>query len=155
MRNSVRFTDRASSAIKAARDAAASLGHSYVGTEHLLLGVAAETDGLGARVLSSLGLNMAKLTRAAVEVSGSGAPGGPEQGLTANGRSALEHASQDARRLGHGYVGTEHILLGVLRVPGCAGVRALELAGTETDELFNAILALFGQSENRPGRSGQ
>ena len=47
MRNSVRFTDRASSAIKAARDAAASLGHSYVGTEHLLLGVAAETDGLG------------------------------------------------------------------------------------------------------------
>ena len=79
----------------------------------------------------------------------------PEQGLTANGRSALEHASQDARRLGHGYVGTEHILLGVLRVPGCAGVRALELAGTETDELFNAILALFGQSENRPGRSGQ
>ena len=152
MRNSVRFTDRASSAIKAARDAAASLGHSYVGTEHLLLGVASETDGLGARVLSSLGLNMAKLTRAAVAVSGAGAPGGPEQGLTANGRSALEHASQDAKRLGHGYVGTEHILLGVLRVPGCAGVRALEQAGTGVDELFDAILALFGQSESRPGR---
>ena len=74
MRNSVRFTDRASAAIKAARDAAASLGHSYVGTEHLLLGVAAETEGLGARVLSSHGLDMARLTRAAIAVSGAAAP---------------------------------------------------------------------------------
>ena len=155
MRNSVRFTDRASAAIKAARDAAASLGHSYVGTEHLLLGVAAETEGLGARVLSSHGLDMARLTRAAIAVSGAGAPGGPEQGLSANGRSALELASQDARRLGHGYVGTEHILLGVLEVPGCAGMRMLERAGAQTDELCSAILDLFGAGENRPGRSGQ
>ncbi len=155
MRNSVRFTDRASSAIKSARDAAASLGHSYVGTEHLLLGVAAETEGLGARVLASLGLDMVNLTRSAVQVSGSGAQGGPEQGLTANGRSALEHASQDARRLGHGYVGTEHILLGVLRVPGCAGVRVIEHAGVETEEVHSAILALFGvPGENRQSRSG-
>ena len=51
MKNSARFTERASGAIAAARDASASLGHSYVGTEHLLLGVAAETEGLGARVL--------------------------------------------------------------------------------------------------------
>ena len=53
MKNGVRFTDRASSALKSARDAAASLGHGYVGTEHLLLGVAAQTEGLGARVLAA------------------------------------------------------------------------------------------------------
>ena len=154
MRNSVRFTDRASAAIKSARDAAASLGHSYVGTEHLLLGVAAEGDGLGARLLAAQGLDMAKLTRAAVAVSGSGAAGGPEQGLTANGRSALEYASRDAQRLGHGYVGTEHILLGVLRVPGCAGVRVIERTGVAADELFSSILDLFGSPDSRPGRTG-
>ena len=154
MKNSVRFTDRASSAIKSARDAAASLGHSYVGTEHLLLGVAAQTESLGARVLASLGLDMAGLTRSVITVSGSGAPGGPEQGFTANGRSALEHASQDARALGHGYVGTEHILLGILRVPGCAGVRALECAGAGSADIFSSIHSLFGMGDGR-SRSGQ
>ena len=154
MKNSVRFTDRASSAIKSARDAAASLGHSYVGTEHLLLGVAAQTESLGARVLASLGLDMASLTRSVIAVSGSGAPGGPEQGFTANGRSALEHASQDARALGHGYVGTEHILLGILRVPGCAGVRALECAGAGSADIFSSIHSLFGMGDGR-SRSGQ
>ena len=154
MKNSVRFTDRASSAIKSARDAAASLGHSYVGTEHLLLGVAAQTESLGARVLASLGLDMAGLTRSVIAVSGSGAPGGPEQGFTANGRSALEHASQDARALGHGYVGTEHILLGILRVPGCAGVRALECAGAGSADIFSSIHSLFGMGDGR-SRSGQ
>ena len=90
MRNGVRFTERASSALRSARDAAASRGHGYVGTEHLLLGVAAETEGLAARVLLSEGLDMARLTRAVVSVAGSGAPGGPEQGLTDPARSALE-----------------------------------------------------------------
>ena len=155
MRNSVKFTDRASSAIKSARDAAASLGHSYVGTEHLLLGIAAETGGLGARILSSMDLDMAKLTRAVVAVSGAGSQGGPEQGLTANGRCALEHASGEAQRFGHGYVGTEHLLLGVLRVPGCAGVRAVQCAGGEADELLDAVLGLFGAPERRGGRQGQ
>ena len=155
MRNSVRFTDRASAAIRSARDAAASLGHSYVGTEHLVLGVASEPESLGAKLLASQGVNMARLTRAAVAVSGSGAQGGPEQGLTVNARTALEHASQDARRLGHGYVGTEHILLGVLRVPGCAGVLALEQAGAASGELFDAIAGLFGAGEGRPGKSRQ
>ena len=89
MKNSVRFTDRAASAVRAAHDSACSLGHSYVGTEHLLLGVAAEREGLGARVLLSKGLDMARLTRAVVAVSGAGAAGEPEQGLTANARAAL------------------------------------------------------------------
>ena len=78
----------------------------------------------------------------------------PEQGFTANGRSALEHASQDARALGHGYVGTEHILLGILRVPGCAGVRALECAGAGSADIFSSIHSLFGMGDGR-SRSGQ
>lgn len=77
MKNSVRFTERASGAIAAARDASASLGHSYVGTEHLLLGVAAETESLGARVLRCRGLDMLSLTRLVEAESGSGSPGSP------------------------------------------------------------------------------
>ena len=90
MKNSVRFTERASGAIAAARDASASLGHSYVGTEHLLLGVAAETESLGARVLRGRGLDMLALTQLVESESGSGSPGAPEQGLTPNARLAIE-----------------------------------------------------------------
>ena len=125
MKNSVRFTERASGAIAAARDASASLGHSYVGTEHLLLGVAAETESLGARVLRGRGLDMLALTQLVESESGSGSPGAPEQGLTPNARLAIERAAEDARRLGHGCIGTEHLLLGLLRTPDCGAMRAL------------------------------
>ena len=155
MRNSVRFTDRASSAIKAARDAAASLGHSYVGTEHLLLGVAAETEGLGARVLLSRGLDMLALTRLVAAEAGSGEPGAPEQGLTPNARLAIERAAEDARRLGHGCIGTEHLLLGLVRTPDCAAARTLAAAGSGPNELYTDIMALFGSPESRPGRQEQ
>ena len=152
MKNSVRFTERASGAIAAARDASASLGHSYVGTEHLLLGVAAETESLGARVLRCRGLDMLSLTRLVEAESGSGSPGSPEQGLTPNARLAIERAAEDARRLGHGCIGTEHLLLGLLRTPDCGAMRALTAAGHEADELYTDIMALFGSPESRPGR---
>ena len=155
MKNSARFTERASGAIAAARDASASLGHSYVGTEHLLLGVAAETEGLGARVLLSRGLDMLALTRLVAAEAGSGEPGAPEQGLTPNARLAIERAAEDARRLGHGCIGTEHLLLGLVRTPDCAAARTLAAAGSGPNELYTDIMALFGSPESRPGRQEQ
>ena len=155
MKNSARFTERASCAIAAARDASASLGHSYVGTEHLLLGVAAETEGLGARVLLSRGLDMLALTRLVAAEAGSGEPGAPEQGLTPNARLAIERAAEDARRLGHGCIGTEHLLLGLVRTPDCAAARTLAAAGSGPNELYTDIMALFGSPESRPGRQEQ
>ena len=152
MKNSARFTERATGAIAAARDAAASLGHSYVGTEHLLLGIAAETEGLGARLLRERGLDMASLTRLVAAEQGSGMPGDPEQGLTPNAASAIERAAGEAYRLGQGYVGTEHLLLGVLRLPDCAAVRLLVSAGREPDDIYTDILDLFGAPDGRPGR---
>lgn len=152
MKNSARFTERASGAIAAARDAAASLGHSYIGTEHLLLGIAAETEGLGARLLSGQGLDMASLTRLVAAEMGSGAPGAPEQGLTSNAAAAIERAAEEARRLGQCYVGTEHLLLGVLRLPDCAAVRLLNASGRAPDTIYTEILDLFGSPESRPGR---
>ncbi len=152
MKNSARFTERASGAIAAARDAAASLGHSYVGTEHLLLGIAAETESLGAQILLGRGLDMAALTRLVADERGSGLPGPPEQGLTENAAAAIERAAGEARRLGQGCVGTEHLLLGLLRLDGCSAARLLASAGREPDLIYTDILDLFGSPESRPGR---
>ncbi len=155
MKNSARFTERASGAISASRDAAASLGHSYVGTEHLLLGIAAETESLGAKLLDGRGLGLAVLTRLVAAEEGSGMPGAPEQGLTENALSAIERAADEARRLGHGYVGTEHLLLGLLRRQDCSAVRLLASAGCEPDALYTDILNIFGSPDSKPGRQEQ
>ena len=155
MRSNGRFTERASGAISAARDAAASLGHSYVGTEHLLLGVSAELDCLGSRVLRECGLDLARLTRLVVSVSGKGSPDEPEQGLTENARLVIECAANEARRLGHGYVGTEHLLLGILRNHECTAYQVIEASQYGANKLYTDILNLFGLPDNRPGRQSQ
>ena len=95
---------------------------------------------------------MASLTRLVAAEMGSGAPGAPEQGLTSNAAAAIERAAEEARRLGQGYVGTEHLLLGVLRLPDCAAVRLLNASGRAPDTIYTEILDLFGSPESRPGR---
>ena len=124
MRGSERFTQRASTAITKAHDAALGMGHSYVGTEHLLLGIIREGEGLGARILTD---NV--LTRMVTETVGRGVPGAPEQGLSPRARHVIELAAEDANRLGHCYVGTEHILMGILREADSAGARIIVAAG--------------------------
>jgi ATP-dependent Clp protease ATP-binding subunit ClpC len=144
MKSNEKFTQRAETAIEQARSAACRLGHSYIGTEHLLLGIAAEGTGLGARVLRDRGLDEKALRDAVVKLSGLGAPGLPEQGLTPEARTAVERAAADADALGHNYVGTEHMLLGILRQPECAGARAIALAGGDLNELYTDIMLVFG-----------
>ena len=146
MKSNEKFTQRAETAIEQARAAAGSLGHSYIGTEHLLLGIVREGTGLGARVLRARGLGEKELTDAVVKMTGMGAPGIPEQGLTMEARRAVEKAAADACALGHSYVGTEHILLGILRQPECAGARALIAAGGELNELYTDIMLVFGSA---------
>ena len=123
MKNSDQFTDRAQSAIERARLAATDLGHSYVGTEHILIGIAAEGDGLGAKILRDNGFDAEKLAQTVEHIAGRGDPGVPSQGLSPRARQVMRLAGEDARRLGHSYVGTEHILMGILREPDCAGAR--------------------------------
>lgn len=115
MRGSERFTQRASTAIRKAHDAAAGMGHSYVGTEHILLGIIREGEGLGARILADNALTDSVLTRMVTETVGRGVPGTPEQGLSPRARHVIELAAEDSNRLGHCYVGTEHLLMGILR----------------------------------------
>ena len=96
MRSSDRFTQRASTAINKAHDAAMRMGHSYVGTEHLLLGIMREGEGLGARILTGDGITEAALTRMVTDTMGRGVPGAPEQGLTPRAKRVIERAAEDA-----------------------------------------------------------
>ena len=150
MKNNEKFTEKAEGAIEQARLAAFGLGHSYVGTEHLLLGILRERAGLGARILRDRGLSEHGLKDAVSRRSGTGEPAPPAQGLTKHAWQAIEKAASDAARLGHSYIGTEHLLLGILRQPECGGAKVLTEAGLSLNDICTDILAVFGTGSFRP-----
>ncbi len=150
MKNNEKFTEKAEGAIEQARLAAFSLGHSYVGTEHLVLGIVREGAGLGARILRDRGLAEHALRDAVSRDAGSGTPSVPTQGLTKHAWQAVEKAAADAAAMGHSYIGTEHLLLGILRQPDCGGVRALRALGLEPNDVYTDIIAVFGAGSFKP-----
>ena len=145
-----RFTERAKSAIKNAHEAAAEFGHSYVGSEHILLGLAREGEGLGAKVLRESGLDETIIAEMLEKFIGRGAPGIPAQGLTPRAKRILELAMVDAGRLGHAFVGTEHLLMGLLREHESAGARIISSVGMDLNKLYTEIVNVFGTPEYRP-----
>ena len=151
MKSNDKFTQRAELAIENARLAAGEMGHGYIGTEHLLLGIMMESDGLGARILLRHGIDKAQLWRIVLRANGSGSPGRPEQGLTPRARQAVEQAAQEARQLQQGYIGTEHLLLGLLRQNDCGAAASLREAGADLNDIYTDIMAVFGNpgSNNR------
>ena len=144
MRSNEKFSQRAETAIEKARLSARELGHSSVGTEHLLLGILTESEGLGARILLRRGLQAERLRQAVREMDGAGFPGGPVLGLTENARKAVETAAAEAEQLRQGFIGTEHLLLGILRQPDCGGARILREQGADLNDIYTDIAAIFG-----------
>ena len=155
MKNNEKFTEKAETAIEQARLAACSLGHSYVGTEHLLLGIVREGAGLGAKILRDRGISEKKLGDAISSAAGLGMPGAPTQGLTRHAWEAIEKAASDAAALHHNYVGTEHLLLGILRQPDCGGAKAITATGGDLNEIYTDIMSIFGSSSKpKPTQTG-
>ena len=154
-----RFTARAKTAIEKAQEAAEALGHSYVGSEHLLLGILREGGGQGARVLKSNGLTDGEVTARIEQSVGKGQPSAPPQGLSPGARRVIELAIGDAGRLGHGFVGTEHLLMGLLRESDCTAARILTESGADLNKLYSDVTELFapaGRSRAAsPGRGAQ
>jgi hypothetical protein len=139
-----RFTHRARSAVKLAQEAARDLGHDRIGTEHVLLGLLMEGEGIAARALAAVGVEQEAVRAQVVELvgSGSGSPTGHIP-FAPRSKKVLELALREALRLGHNYIGTEHILLAILREG--EGVAAQILART-TD--FDRLRAeVHGQLE--------
>ena len=149
MKNTERFTLRAQKAIECAYDASRRLGHSYVGTEHLLIGLIQEGEGLACRVMRRAGLEEPAVTELVTSAAGRGVPGPPAQGLTPKAKRSIELACSDATRLGHNFVGTEHILMGILRQSDCAGTKAVEEAGVDPNRLYTDVMDIFSGPEYR------
>jgi len=155
MNNNDRFTRRAKTAIEKAQAAAEALGHSYVGSEHLLLGIIREDGGQGARVLKENGLTDSLLTDLVEKYVGKGDPGTPPQGLSPRAKRVIELAIGDAGRLGHNFVGTEHLLMGLLREPESAGAKLIASTGADLNKIYTDVLNMFGsEAKSRgPGRT--
>lgn len=149
MRNQDRFTERAQLALSKAQEAAQNMGHSYVGTEHILLGISGEGEGLGAKILRDNGLDDTLISELLEKFVGRGAPGVPAQGLTPDAKRVIELAIIDANRLGHSYIGTEHLLMGLLREPECAGARLIASTGIDLNKIYTDIINIFRSSDYR------
>lgn len=154
--NETKFTERAQTALRLAQEAACELGHGYVGSEHLLLGLSREGRGVAAKVLRGAGLEPESIRAAIVRMVGSGAPGErPSQGLTPRCKKIIELSLSEAARLGHHYVGTEHLLLGILREGDGVAVRVLSASGVEPRRLYAELTsAMGGEASPPPFRSG-
>ena len=146
--NETHFTPRAQAALRLAQESSAQLGHGYVGSEHLLLGLAKEGEGVAARVLRGAGLDADSIRNAIARMVGVGAPAGlPSQGLTPRCKKIIELSVHEAARLGHHYVGTEHLLLGLLQEGDGVAVRVLVGSGLELRKLYeDVILSLGGET---------
>ena len=139
--NENKFTPTAEEALRLAQEAAGELGHGYVGTEHLLLGLMREDEGLAHTVLTEAGLTDELLTEIIRKSVGAGLPGGnPAQGLTPRAKRVIEVAMEDSIRGGYAYIGTEHLLAGILREGNNMAVRILRTAGVDARQLYTALM---------------
>mgnify|MGYP005839982025 FL=1 len=131
-----RFTKRARETLSYAQDEALRLGHTYIGTEHLLLGLLREGEGVAARVLADLGLSLSRARDAVERYTGRGTrnPAGRVE-LAPSTKHVIELAVDEARRLGHHYIGTEHLLLGLSREAEGMAVGILESLGVTLDQV--------------------
>jgi ATP-dependent Clp protease ATP-binding subunit ClpC len=151
-----RFTDRARRVVVLAQEEARTLDHNYIGTEHLLLGLLREGEGVAAKALESLGVSLDGVRRQIEEIAGPGqrAPGGPMP-FTPRAKQVLELSLREALRLGHSYIGTEHILLGLIREGEGVGAQVLVKLGADLDRVrLRAVQLLSGHPATAPVEGG-
>ncbi len=142
------FTSTALGAIRLAQQNAARLGHSYVGSEHLLLGLAGQEFSPAAMALRKAGADSRCLRAAIAQRVGTGVPAKSSfQGLTPNCCAAIQGAVAESRRLGQQAVNSEHLLLGLLRTKGCGASQLLAHCGVNGDELYRTVCASLGGEE--------
>ena len=148
-----RFTSTALGALRLAQENAARLGHSYVGSEHLLLGLASQEYSAAARSLQSSGVDSRSLRSAISQLVGTGVPARSlHQGLTPKCCLAIQQAAAASRRLGQNTVSAEHLLLGLLQDRECAACRLMAEQGADLDQLSQGLAAFLG-GEELPTRS--
>ncbi len=149
-----KFSERARRVLSLAQEEAQRFNHNYIGTEHILLGLVRETDGVAARVLTNLGVELSKVRSAVEFIIGRGerrpAPG--EIGLTPRAKKVIELAVDEARRLNHHYIGTEHLLIGLMREGEGVAAGVLESLGVSLEKVRAETSRILSQSTQQPGQ---
>jgi len=140
-----RFTPRARQVIVLAQDEARALRHNYIGTEHILLGLLREEDGLAARTLDALHVTLDEVRAQVASIIGEGDEVTSGQiPFTPRAKKVLEASLREAMALGHNYIGTEHVLLGLTRVNDGVAARILLDAGADADTIRSKVVELLG-----------
>jgi ATP-dependent Clp protease ATP-binding subunit ClpC len=156
--NGYNFTDRVRKVLQMAREEAARLHHEYVGTEHILLGLIREGEGVAAAVLTNLNVDLEEIQQKIEETVKKGkapAAAGPDLPYTSRAKKVLELSMSEARELSHSYVGTEHLLLGLLREEKGIAAQVLTDAGVNLEQARAETLRLLGSDMPAPGKGGQ
>ena len=150
-----RFTDRARRVVVEAQNEAKALGHDYLGTEHLLLGLISEGHGLAMKALESLGIDGVRLRERVVETVGTGTHETQAHiPFTPRAKEVLRLALSEAQHLGHDYIGTEHVLLGLIREKDGVAARALADAGADLERTRAEVARLLAAYQRRAGSGG-
>ena len=143
-----RFTERARRVVVLAQDEARMLNHDWIGTEHLLLGLIEEGGGVAARALESLGISLDAVRRQVEEIIGRGEQAPPEHmPFTPRAKKVLELSLLEARALGHDYIGTEHILLGLIREDDGVAAQVLVRLGADLNRAREQVIQLLQEGQ--------
>ena len=142
-----RFTDRSRRVVVLAQEEARMLNHNYIGTEHILLGLIHEGEGVAAKALESLGISLEAVRQQVEEIIGQGQQG-PSGHIpfTPRAKRVLELSLREALQLGHEYIGTEHILLGLIRVGDGVAVQVLVKLGADLNRVRQQVIQLLAGS---------
>ncbi len=146
-----RFTDRARRVVVLAQQEAAGLDHDYIGTEHLLLGLIHEGEGVAAQALGGLGISQEAVRQKVEEMIGRGKEPPPSGHIpfTPRAKKVLELSLRESLQLGHDYIGTEHILLGLIRESAGVAAQALGQLGVDLGRLRQQVITLAGSPEGQ------
>ncbi|PKB79968.1 MAG: NDP-hexose 4-ketoreductase [SAR202 cluster bacterium Io17-Chloro-G9] len=150
-----KFSERARRVLSLAQEEAQRFNHNYIGTEHILLGLVRETEGVAARVLSSLTVDLSKVRSAVEFIIGRGEkPPQGEIGLTPRAKKVVELAVDEARRMNHTYIGTEHLLIGLLREGEGVAAGVLESLGVTLEKVRTETHRILSHSTGSGGGTG-
>lgn len=146
-----KFTNRANKAIEIANDIALELGHSYIGTEHILYGLAKEGNGIASKVLENQNVTADDILNKIEELIGRDEPIENIVDFTPRTKRVVESAFIEARKLGYNFIGTEHLLIGILREGDCVAAKILLDLNVNIPKLYNEIVKVINEGEDNQG----
>ena len=143
-----KFTNKAKKAIEIANDISIELGHNYIGTEHILYGLVQEGDGIAEKVLNNKGITEEKVKARIEELLGVGKEINETLGFTPRSKRILENAFLETKRIGYNYIGTEHLLLAIMKEDDCVAVRIIADLNVEISKIYNEIAKVINEEES-------